>query len=115
MLVLLANGQGVEVRRRWPKRILRTRRSAKKPRTRRPRWRELAWWPAFELRVRHGWSAPLAAACAVAQSPGPAPSTRTLHRFAAGIFSDWIRRLGVKVTDTQIGWLRRRRLIPFWC
>src|SRR5262245_59556960 len=112
MLALLANGQGVEVRRRWPKRILRTRRWAKKPRTSRRRWRELAWWPAFELRVRHGWSAPLAAAWAVAHSPGPAPSTRMLYRFAAGIFSDWIRRRGVKVTDAHLGWLRRRHLIP---
>src|SRR5262245_38404152 len=81
-------------RRRSPKRMLGTRRWARELRTPRPRWRELAWWSAFELRVRHGWSAPLAAACAVAHSPGPAPSTRTLYRFAAGIFSDWIRRPG---------------------
>jgi len=95
-------------------RILRARRWARERWTPRPRWRELPWWPAFELRVRHGWSAPRAAAWAIAHAPGPAPSTRTLYRFAARIFSNWIRRLGIKVTDAQLGWLRRRHLIPFW-
>jgi hypothetical protein len=76
--------------------------------------RELPWWPAFELRVRHGWSAPPAAACAVAQAPGPVPSARTLYRFAARIFPKWIRAKGIKLADVQIAWLRRRHLIPSW-
>ena len=74
----------------------------------------VALWPAFELRVRHGWSAPPAAACAVAQAPGPVPSARTLYRFAARIFLEWIRAKGIKLADVQIAWLRRRHLIPSW-
>jgi hypothetical protein len=108
---LPAPRQGGKVRRRRPKRILGTRRWAREPR---PRWRELPWWPAFELRVRHGWSAPRAAAWALVYDPAPAPSTRTLYRFAARIFSKWIRTKGIKLADAQIGWMRRRHLIAFW-
>lgn len=111
---LLTKGKGVEVWRRWPKRILRTRRRPKKPRTPRPRWRDLAWWPSFELRVRHGWSAPRAGAWAVARAPGPVASTRTLFRFAARLFTEWIRSKGIELTDAQIAWVRRRHLISFW-
>jgi hypothetical protein len=112
--LLPAARQDSKVWRRRPKRILGTRRWAKKLRAPRPRWRELPWWRAFELRVRHGWSAPQAAALAVAQAPAPAPSTRTLYRFAARIFSEWIRAKGIKLADVQIAWLRRRRLVPFY-
>lgn len=101
-------------RRRRPKRMFRTRRWARQSGTPRPRWRELPWWPAFELRLRYGWSAPPAAACAVTQAPGPVPSARTLYRFAARIFPEWIRAKGIKLADVQIAWLRRRHLILSW-
>jgi hypothetical protein len=101
-------------RRRRPKRLFRTRRWARQLGTPRPRWRELPWRPAFELRVRHGWSAPIAAAWAVALAPGPVPSTRTLYRFSACLFANWIRSKGFKLAAAQIAWLRRRHVVPFW-
>lgn len=112
--LLPARRRGDKPRRRRPKRILRTRRRARELGTLRPRWRELAWWPAFELRVRHGWSASRAAAWAIAQAPAPVPSTRTLFRFAARLFTEWIRSKGIKLADEQIAWVRRQHLIPFW-
>jgi hypothetical protein len=110
---LLRPRQGVEVRGRRTRRILRRRRARARG-TPRFRWRDLPWWPVFELRVRHRWSAPQAAAWAVGRAPGPVPSTRTLYRFAARIFTERIRSKGIKLTDVQIAWLRRRHLIPFW-
>jgi hypothetical protein len=77
-------------------------------------WRQLPWWPVFEFRVRHGWSAPQAAAWAVAQAAGPVPSTRTLYRFSACLFANWIRSKGFKLAAAQIAWLRRRHVVPFW-
>jgi hypothetical protein len=112
--LLPARPRGRNSQRRRPKRMFRTRRWARQLGAPRPRWRELPWWPAFELRVRHRWSAPQAAAWAVAQAPSSVPSTRTLYRFAALIFTEWIRAKGIKLADFQIAWLRRRHLVPFW-
>jgi hypothetical protein len=112
--LLPAPRRGGKPRRRRPKRILGKRRWARARRTPRFRWRELPWWPAFELRVRHGWSAPLAAAWAVAKAPDPVPSMRTLYRLGARLFTAWIRSKGIKLADAQIAWLRRRHVVPFW-
>jgi hypothetical protein len=106
--------QSGKVRRRPLKRILGARRWARARGTPRFCWRELPWWPAFELRVRHGWSAPLAAAWAVAKAPDPVPSMRTLYRFGACLFTTWIRSKGIKLADAQMARLRRRHLIPFY-
>jgi hypothetical protein len=109
-----ADSNGGNSRERRPKRIRETRRWAREPGTPRPCWRELPWWPAFELGVTHGLSVPIAAAWAVAQAPGPLASTRTLYRFAARLFTEWIWSNGLELTDAKIAWARRRHMFPVW-
>jgi hypothetical protein len=103
-------------RKRRARRIFGTHRWVRPPGTPYPRWRELAWWPAVELQLRHGRPAPRVIAWAATLFAGQAlPSSRTLQRIAARLFAERIRqRTGDEAPAAVLAWLRRRHAIPLW-
>ena len=96
--------------------IFGTNRWVRPPGTPYPRWREQPWWPAVELRLRHGRPAPRVLAWAAKLFPGQLlPSSRTLQRIATRLYAERIRqRTGNEVPAAALAWLRRRHAIPFW-